>query len=195
MKIFWIMLALLLPLRLCADNDGDSPSGKLHYTLYHDDGKDTHEVYISSKDHKDNPVKLCETEGRSLAVFISQDDFWIIVQDGAGSMGVHPRLFQRVKGASFKEMKDADIEGKATRLLLKQNGLPADFILSHQYFHVLNWSGDSKFVLFSMSGDGFNDQYFVTFSDWTAIYDLGNGQITFDLNKSNGGLVEKSARK
>jgi len=194
LKFLVTLFGLLMAFHLQADqiNEGDSPSRKIHFEVK-PNNQETKDIWLSPKDHKDNAVKLCETPGwGNLNIHFSPDDFWIIVEDGGASLGIHLTLFQRVKGVNFKEMKDVDIEGKAIQFAMKQNGLLGEGDLDHQYVHVLNWSSDSKFILISVSGAGRRDKYGVSIAGWNVIYNLGTGQFSFDLNKINAGAVEKS---
>src|SRR5208283_2613963 len=58
---------------------------------------------FSPADDKDKAVKLFAIgKGAELEVHFSPYDVWIIVQNGDGSLGVHPTLFQRVNGVNFR---------------------------------------------------------------------------------------------
>jgi hypothetical protein len=129
---------IIVPFLLCAQqqNEGDSPSGKIHFVVR--GGDDEKKIYLSVPGANSKEVELCETPGwGNLVVHFSPDDYWIIVQDGGPSLGISLRLFRREKGVKFTEQKEADIDGKAERLALKQNGFPAQEILDHRYVKVL----------------------------------------------------------
>src|SRR5208337_620702 len=84
MKPLCLLLGLALPLQLWAGqlNQGNSPSGKIHFEL-RGQAQDSKEIWLSPADHKDQGVKLCDTQGwGNLEVHFSPDDCWIIVQDG-----------------------------------------------------------------------------------------------------------------
>jgi hypothetical protein len=150
-KAFHFFL-LLVPFVLYSQqqDEGDSPSGKIHFSVRGDEGKT---IYLSASGGNSQEVELCETPGwRNLVIHFSPDDYWLIVQDGGGSLGISLRLFRREKGAKYIEQKNTDIEGKAERLALERNGLQAEEILDHRYVKVLAWSSDSTCILIQLSG-------------------------------------------
>jgi hypothetical protein len=161
---------IIVPFLLCAQqqNEGDSPSGKIHFVVR--GGDDEKKIYLSVPGANSQEVELCETPGwGNLVVFFSPDDYWIIVQDGGPSLGISLRLFRRDKGVKFTEQKDADIDAKAERFALKQKGFPAQEILDHRYAKVLAWSRDSTCVLIALNGhDGTREQA-VTIGNWIGV--------------------------
>jgi len=188
-RLLFAVTTLLLAGSAAAEQEtkGESDSGKLAWELRK--GADTAEIWISSPENKNTPaVKLCETEGwGNLQMHFSPDDFWILVQDGGGSLGIHLRLFRRTKGATFAEQKQ-DIEEQMEKLAWKSAGQPAENVLDHQYTRVLAWSADSKCVLIRTAGHGGKRRI----SGFTAVYDLGTKTFSMDLAKLNGGAVEKA---
>jgi hypothetical protein len=188
-----LLFVLSLPPHLLADqiNDGDSPSGKIHFQVRGNDN-DGKEIWLFPPNRQDQAVKLCDTEGwGNLVIHFAPDDYWIIVQDGGASLGVFLRLFRREKGLTFKEIKDADIGGKAERLAFRQAGLPDTCVLDHRYDRVLAWD-DPGYVLIRISGSGsnFNKQP-VAVDGWCAFYELATGRFVFDLNKINKDAVTR----
>jgi len=198
MKLLYSLFLLLVPLRLWGDqfNEGDSPSHKIHFEVR---GKDENskEIWLSPENHKEKAVKLCETEAwGNLEVHFSSDDFWIIVQDGGASLGIDLTLFQRVKGVTFKEIKDANIGDKAEHIALAQAGVPDEEGLDHRYIRVEYWTDDSRFVLVRLYGAGSNQgKYPLSVAAWYGFYDLGKGDFTFDFRKINEGSVVKNPKQ
>ena len=104
-------------------NEGDSPGGQIHFVVR---GYEEQRIYLSPAGVSSKQVELCETPGwGNLVILFSPDDYWIIVQDGGPSVGISLRLFRHEKGVEFTEQKTADIDGKAERLALQQNGFPS----------------------------------------------------------------------
>jgi hypothetical protein len=99
-------------------------------------------------------------------------------------------LFQRKDGVSYKEIKDADIDGKAERLAMHQSGFKPDEVLGHRYANCLGWSSDSRSILIHLTGSGQVGKDFST-ADWFGIYEVIDGSFTVDLSKFNRGAVEK----
>lgn len=187
-----LALLFLAPLAATADqqNEGDSPSGKLHYELRGGDD-DEKEIWISEKGKKQNAVRLTDTPGwGNMVVYFSPDDYWIVVQDGGASLGVSLTLFRREKGAHFSEVKNADIDGKAEETALRQKGLPAEQISDHRYASLVSWSGDSKYILIQVRGGGkTTDRKTIVWFEWLGIYDLAKGVFIDDLKKFNRAAV------
>jgi hypothetical protein len=94
----------------------------------------------------------------------------------------------------FTEQKEADIDGKAERLALKQNGFPAQEILDHRYVKVLAWSRDSTCVLIALNGHGGTQKQAVTIGNWIGVYDLAGGNILLDLGKMNRRALESEPK-
>jgi len=188
-------LVFLLGSHLCPaeqENEGKSASGNIHFVVKGALGD--RRIFLSPADHPQDEVELCKTDGwGNLEIHFSPDDFWLVVQDGGSSLGVSLRLFQRGRGVTYKEMPKTDIDGKAERIALEQNGLAGD-LLDHRYTKVLAWSADSKSFLFSLSGHGGDDKNHVRLTRWLGIYDLASGNISFELSKPNHGAVEKDAK-
>jgi hypothetical protein len=68
-------------------NEGDSPSGKIHFVVRGDEEK---KIYLSPAGASSQEVELCETPGwGNLVIHFSPDDDWIVVQDG-GPSAVYP---------------------------------------------------------------------------------------------------------
>ena len=173
-------------------NEGDSPSGQIHFVVR---GYEEHRIYLSPARAITKQVELCETPGwANLVIHFSPDDYWIIVQDGGPSLGISLRLFRHEKGVEFTEQKDADIDGKAERLALQQNGLPSQEILDHRYLKVLAWSRDSTCVLIALRGHGGTKEQSVTIENWIGVYDLTKGEIGSDLGKMNLGALKKESK-
>jgi hypothetical protein len=194
----WLLSLAIVPLYVFAEqqNAGDSPSGNIHFELRKTSDEGAKEIWLSEKDKKSAAVKLCDTPGwGNLEIHFSPDDYWLIVQDGGASLGVSLRLFKRDKGVVFKEIENADINGKAERLALQQNGLPPKEVLDHLYVQCLAWSSDSKTVLVRISGHGGTPNFGVVIGGWQGIYDLGSSSFNFDLAKMNRGAVEKQPKQ
>ena len=173
-------------------NEGDSPSEKIHFVVRGDEEK---KIYLSPAGASSQEVELCETPGwGNLVIHFSPDDYWIVVQDGGPSLGISLRLFRRDKGVKFTEQKDADIDGKAERLALKQDGFPPQEILDHRYLKVLAWSRDSTCILIALKGHGGTREQAVTIKSWIGVYDLAKGEIGFDLGKMNRGALKEEAK-
>jgi len=191
---FIAFLLIIAPLLLHAQqqNEGDSPSGKIHFVVRGDEQK---KIYLSLTGASSQQVELCETPGwGNLVIHFSPDDYWIVVQDGGPSLGISLRLFRRDKGVKFIEQKDANIDGKAERLALKQNGFPSQEILDHRYLKVLAWSRDSTCILIALKGHGGTPEQAVTIQNWLGVYDLAKGEIDFDLGKMNRGALQEEAK-
>jgi hypothetical protein len=190
------LFLIVVPVLLCAEqqNEGDSPSGKIHFVVR--GGDDEKKIYLSVPGGANSQeVELCETPGwGNLVVFFSPDDYWIIVQDGGPSLGISLRLFRRDKGVKFTEQKDADIDAKAERFALKQKGFPAQEILDHRYAKVLAWSRDSTCVLIALNGHGGTREQAVTIGNWIGVYDLASGNISLDLEKMDRRALESEAK-
>jgi len=168
-------------------NCGQSESGKISYELRGEEVGER-ELWLYPENHADAAVYLCDTEGwGALEMHFSPDDHWLIVQDGGASLGVSLRLFRRDKGVNFTEIKDADINGKAERMALKSNGLPAKEILDHRYVDVLGWSRDSKTVAVRIKGH-YADR--VSIRDWIGLYKVATGTFTFDLKEFDRDTVK-----
>jgi hypothetical protein len=193
-----LLFALCIaPLCVFADqqNEGESPSGNIHFEVRKTSNEASKEIWLAPKDKKAGAVKLCETPGwGNLELHFSPADSWLIVQDGGGSLGVSLRLFKQDKGVAFKEVEGADINGKAEKFALQRNGLPAEQLLDHRYARCLAWSADSKKVLVQISGHGGNAKFRVTIRDWQGIYDLDSSNFSFDLTKMNTGSIEKQPK-
>ena len=188
------LFLLIIPFLLYAQqqNEGDSPSGRIHFVVRGDEEK---KIYLSVPGGNSQEVELCETPGwGNLVIHFSPDDYWLIVQDGGPSLGISLRLFRRETGVKFIEEKDADIDGKAERLALEQNGFPAQEILDHRYMKVLAWSSDSTCVLIRLKGHGGTQGQHVRIEGWIGVYDLASGKIEFKLEKMNRRAVEKEAK-
>jgi hypothetical protein len=166
-------------------NQGASLTGAIQYEL-RQGSEDSKRLWLFPKDRAAETVELCETPGwGNLSVHFSPDDYWIIVEDGGGSLGVSLRLFRREKGVRFKELEDADIEGKAELMALADIGLSGKQLLDHRYAKVLAWSADSKTVLVRVSGSGSRNNCGVIIDGWTGLYELASGTISFDLKRFN----------
>ena len=150
------------------------------------------EIWLWPKGHKNKAVRLCETcAWGNMSLTFSPDNYWIIVQDGGGSLGVSLRLFRRSKGVTFHEVKEANIDGKAERLALKQNGLrESDDFLDHRYVLLLSWSKDSRMITVELSGRGRDAKHDVEIEGWKGIYDLAKNDFTAELQKKNRGTVK-----
>ncbi len=173
-------------------NEGDSASGKIHFVVR---GEEEKKIYLSPAAASSQEVELCETPGwGNLVLHFSPDDYWIVVQDGGPSLGISLRLFRRDKGVKFTEQKDADIDGKAERLALKQNGFPPQEILDHRYMKVLAWSRDSTCILIALRGHGGTRERAVSVQNWVGVYDLAKGEISFDLGKMNRGALREETK-
>jgi hypothetical protein len=189
------LLLVSVPFLLFAQqqNDGDSPSGKIHFVVRGDDSEK--QIYLSEPGANSQEVALCETPGwGNLVIHFSPDDYWLVVQDGGPSLGISLRLFRRDKGVKFIEQKNANIDGKAERRALGQNGFPSQEILDHRYVKVLAWSRDSKRILISLGGHGGTPEQAVSIENWIGIYDFAHGEIGFDLGSMNRGALEKEAK-
>lgn len=188
-----VISLLSLPMvRADQQNEGNSASGSIHFVVR--GAQDDKRIYLSLAGHPRDEVELCQTEGSgNLELHFSPDDVWLVIQDGGSSLGVSLRLFQRDRGVIYKEMPKTDIDGKAERSALEQNGLAGD-LLDHRYTKLLAWSADSKSFLFSLSGHGGDDKNHVRLTRWLGIYDLASGHIGFELSKPNHGAVEKDAK-
>ena len=185
---------IIVPFLLYAQqqNEGDSPSGKIHFVIR---GENEKKIYLSVPGGHSQEVELCETPGwGNLVIHFSPDDYWLIVQDGGPSLGISLRLFRRDKGVIFREQKDADIDGKAERLALKLNGFGAQEILDHRYVKVLAWSRDSTCVLIALRGHGGTRKQAVTIENWIGVYDLASGDVGFDIGKMNRRALEKETK-
>jgi hypothetical protein len=188
-------LVCFLALQLCRaeqQNEGNSATGEIHFSVK--GTQDDRRIYLSPAGKAHDEVELCHTEGSgNLEMHFSPDDSWLVIQDGGSSLGVSLRLFQRDRGVSYKEMTNADVDGKAERIALEQQGLGKD-LLDHGYMKVLAWSADSRSFLFSLSGHGGDQNNQVRINRWLGIYDLASGNIGFDLTKTNRIAVEKTAK-
>ena len=174
-------------------DEGDSPSGHIHFVVK--GPQDDKRIYLSVKDHPQDQVALCQTPGwGNLEVHFSPDDYWIVVQDGGGSLGISLRLFRRETGVTYKEMTDVDMGRAAELAALQQNDLPPKELLDHRYMKLLAWSADSKGFVFSLSGHGGDGKIHIRINNWIGIYDLATGAIDFDLTKVNQGVLEKEPR-
>jgi WD40 repeat protein len=166
---------MLIPFLLSAQqrDEGDSPSGKIHFVLRGDDAK---KIYLSGRGGSESEVELCETPGfGNLAIHFSPDDYWLVVQDSGSSLGVSLRLFRRDRGLRFLEQKGVDIGGRAEELALTQNGLSGRGILDHRYLEVLAWSRDSTLILICLNGHGGTAKQQVRIENWLGVYDLASG--------------------
>ncbi|MDQ6809601.1 MAG: hypothetical protein M3Z64_09300 [Verrucomicrobiota bacterium] len=173
-------------------NEGNSPSGSLHFSVK--GPQDDRRIFLSSADHPQDEVELCQTEGwGNLEVHLSPDDSWVVVQDGGSSLGVSFRLFQRVREVTFKELTDADIDGKAERMALEIHD-SAKELLDHRYMRLLSWAADSRSFLFSLSGHGGDEKGHVRIDHWFGIYDLVSGKISFDLRSANHSAVRMETK-
>jgi hypothetical protein len=126
-----------------------------------------------------------------LELHFAPDDAWLVVQDGGSSLGISLRLFRRDRGAAYKELEQADIEGKAERIALEEQEDAAGGLLDHRYMKLVAWSGDSRSFLFSLSGHGGDANNHVRITGWMGIYDVESGEIALELSKLNRGVVEK----
>src|SRR5438876_10203376 len=71
-------------------NEGESPSGKIRYTLQ--GREDSKQLFLYAEDRPDERVALCETYGwGNMVVSFSPNEEWIVVQDGGASLGVDLR--------------------------------------------------------------------------------------------------------
>lgn len=145
------------------ENEGASIDGSVHYELRGDAENKT--IWLFPKDHKEKAVKLCDTEGwGNLQVHFSPDNFWIVIQDGGASLGVHLSLYRRDKGVIYQCVKE-DIGADAEEQALQQIGKQS-FGLDHRYARVLQWSADSRTILIEIRGSGSHDGTHVSVGRW-----------------------------
>lgn len=196
MKRLLILIAVWLAFALTAraeqKAEGRSPDGDISYEL-RSGSDDSKHIWLYPTAGKEEAVELCETPGwGNLQIHFSPDSYWIIVQDGGSSLGISLRLFRRENGVQYRELKDADIDGKAERLALQQHGLSAKEVCDHRYARVLGWSADSKTVLVSIFGRGARGNSQIELNGWTGLYHLGTGTFGFNLGKMNARAVVRS---
>jgi hypothetical protein len=186
-------LFLISSVALCEQlNEGQSPSGKLHYELRTTPNHDGEKaIWLWSKDDKSDAQQLCETGGWGyLEVHFSPDDNWIVLQDGGASLGVLCRLFRLRQGLVFREIQKPDLNAEAEKLALQKAGLPAQTMSDHQYVRCLGWSGDSKMILIQSRGNGKIGKLGVGY-EWIGIYHVEDGHFSFDLSEFDRRAVDK----
>jgi hypothetical protein len=173
-------------------NKGSSGSGQIEWQL-REGAEESKRIWLAPRDRPNEAVELCETHGwGNLSIHFSPDDSWLIVQDGGGSLGISLRLFKREKGLRFKELEEADINGKVERAALVDAGAFSKDPLDHLYASVLGWSADSRTVLVRVAGSGSRNNRQVAVEGWTGVYDLASGAISLDLKKFNRQAVKET---
>ncbi|HRQ90256.1 MAG TPA: hypothetical protein PLA50_15760 [Bacteroidia bacterium] len=140
------------------------------------------DIWIVSEDGKSSK-KLAETGGwGNLQVHISPDDRTIVVEDGGASLGIDLRVFRAGRSPlEFIEDESVLIGDKLEEWALRKLAAPADSLLGHRYVHAFGWSADGGKLLVSISG--YEGELRVP--GWFAIYDLGSGELSFDLGEIN----------
>jgi hypothetical protein len=165
-------------------SEGTSASGKIAWHVVEKTNPDQGaEVFISEGDQDESAgQKLCDVPwARNTRVFVSPDDFWIIVESGGASMGVSLNVLQREKGLVYHEMPKKDVALAVLTNAFRGDAAAAEN-MDHVYTVLLGWSADSKCILVRVSGNKRGRDINPVF----AIYDLGKGSVGFDLAKFNG---------
>lgn len=162
---------------------GTSDSGKIAWKVV-EAGK----VLISEGDQGESAaVELTETVApMNTKVFVSPDDFWIIVESGTGSLGFYLQVFQRQKGLIYKQKEDIDLGEPIIKAAFKAVGKEAAAEkLDHTYVRLLAWSADSSTVLVQVRGRGGK----LSFGPYIVAYDLGKKTFGQDLTKFNAKAI------
>lgn len=171
---------------LHAQSSGTSESGKIAWKIV--EGGSGAQVMISEGDQGESAgTKLCETvSANNTKVFVSPDDFWIIVESGSGSLGFYLTVFQREKGMIYRQRKEVDIGEPVINAAFKSAGKEGEAQkLDHTYVRLLAWSADSESVLVQVRARGGKLQ----FGPYVVVYDLGKKSWSNDLSKFNSKAI------
>jgi hypothetical protein len=166
-------------------DSGTSESGKIAWKVV---DKGEGKVLISEGDQGESAATVLTTTvaAGNTKVFVSPDDFWIIVESGTGSLGFYLQVFQRQKGLNYKLMEDMDLGEPVIRAAFKAAGKEAAAdTLDHTYVRLLAWSADSGTVLVQVRGRGGKLQ----FGPYVVAYDLGKKTFSNDLAKFNAKAI------
>ena len=128
--------------------------------------------------------QLC-TFSRDASLVFSPDEKWIALNDHYGSDRARIRLFKRVAGLTFAELR-MDPANAAWALLRRGHGVPYPKALDHYYAHVSEWSADSSAMLVSLSGHTDADR---AVDGWLCVFDLKTRRASLDLGRMNRGSV------
>ncbi|MCX6984535.1 MAG: hypothetical protein NT118_07275, partial [Lentisphaerae bacterium] len=99
-------------------------------------------------------------------------------------------LFKKHGDIDYREIKEADVNGKAWAFFTRKNKLPKNIGLFHSYIECVRWSADSKALLLVMWGHTDGDGYL---DNWYCVYDLERSQPTLNFELMNRNTVHFKA--
>jgi len=150
-----------------------------------DEGR--HEIWLTTKNGPADQALLYAHE-RYAEVLMSPDERWLVINDHAGSNVTDALLFKRDHGVWYSELKEAEISGKAWKLLAKGDGRPPRY--SHYYTNAIRWGSDSKAFLASIEAYdpvGGNEGEHESLDPWLFVFDVNSLHPTLDLGLLNRG--------
>ena len=132
---------------------------------------------VSSKNSKDR--RLLYTHSRSIEVFFSDDEHWLVINDYAGSNIANVLLFRQRKGLDYKQVED--ITDKAWQFVAIKMGRKKRPDFDHEYAEALRWTDDHT-ILLCLHGHTDRRNFI---DDWLCLYDVNSNTFSTDLDKQN----------
>jgi hypothetical protein len=161
-----------------------SPSEALKAEAISSSAESPRTIFLFEPSKPEVRQQLC-TFSRDASVVFSPDEKWIALNDHYGSDRAKIRLFKRVAGLKYAELK-VDPANAAWALLHRRHRVPYPKDLDHYYAHVSEWSADSMAVLVSLSG---HTDANLAVGGWLCVFDLRTGKASLDLGRMNRGTV------
>ena len=198
--IYSLILIFFSALRVFASEQGPdmkpwktevSPSKKIIVSYYRSDNQEGNQIWLMTGGDKHKKSKLLYEFNRDAEVIFSPDEKWLLINDRAGSNIFEVLLLKRHGAADYREVKDAEVTGKAWALFTRENALPKKTSLFHSYIEGIRWSADSKAFLLVLWGHTDENHYL---DEWFCVYDLNKFQPSMNLEFMNRNTVHIKTR-
>jgi hypothetical protein len=164
-----------------------SPRGTFTIEYYGHPQRYTYQVWLSSYANPTNRALLFAHD-RSVAVLVSDDERWLLINNFSGSDTAEPLLFRRTSPIRYAPVGGIDLERKLWNAAAEQLGFPKDAMFDHRYAAAVCWMGETHKLLMRVWGHQ-SGEYYVT--EWFCIYDADRDEISFDLAAANRGAFQR----